>query len=59
MMTIALVTDAESLTNDYDMPLLIEACKKAGLEAEVVRWDDKEQQWKNFRSVILRSLELC
>lgn len=55
MMTIALVTDAESLTNDYDMPLLIEACKKAGLEAEVVRWDDKEQQWKNFRSVILRS----
>lgn len=55
MTTIALVTDAESLPNDYDMPLLIKACKEAGLEAEVVRWDDKTLNWKNFKSVILRS----
>lgn len=55
MPTIALVTDAESLVNDYDMPLLVEACKDVGLEAEVVRWDDEEVNWENYTSVILRS----
>ncbi len=55
MPIIALVTDAESIVNDYDMPLLVEACKNAGLEEEVVRWDDEDVNWDDYASVILRS----
>ncbi|MFB6838018.1 RimK family alpha-L-glutamate ligase [Streptomyces sp. NPDC056361] len=52
---LALVTDRSSLPIDYDMPLLLEACAEAGLEAEVCSWDDPDVDWSRFDAVLLRS----
>lgn len=55
MHSIALVTDADSLSIDHDMPLLLEACQAVGLEAEVCSWRDPSADWSRFDAVLLRS----
>lgn len=53
--SIALVTDADSLSIDYDMPLLLDACQAVGLTAEVCSWQDPSTNWAGFDAVLLRS----
>ncbi|RCV57963.1 ATP-grasp domain-containing protein [Marinitenerispora sediminis] len=55
MGALALVTDADSLPIDYDMPLLLDACRAVGLTAEVCDWDDPSVDWGRFGTVLLRS----
>ncbi|WP_285500991.1 hypothetical protein [Actinokineospora sp. NBRC 105648] len=51
----ALVTDVASLPIDFDMPLLLEACREAGVRTEVCQWDDPSVEWSGFAAVLLRS----
>ncbi|MEO7260490.1 MAG: hypothetical protein ABI047_04410 [Jatrophihabitantaceae bacterium] len=55
MHTLALVTDVKSLSNDYDMPLLLDACRAIDLAAEVCEWDDPTIDWPRFDAVLFRS----
>lgn len=55
MRRIALVTAVGSLAQDTDLPLLVPACRDAGLRAEVVAWDDPSVSWPRFDAVVLRS----
>ncbi|PHM38493.1 ATP-grasp domain-containing protein [Xenorhabdus innexi] len=55
MNTVALITDEASLSEDYDMPLLLEACRTIGLGAEVCSWKDPTIDWSHFDAVLLRS----
>lgn len=55
MITVGLVTDAASLSIDYDMPLLLDACQTLGVTGEVCIWNDPEVQWSKFDGVLLRS----
>lgn len=55
MHIIALVTDAESINNDFDMPLLIKACEQLDIKTDIVRWDDLSINWSKYSLVILRS----
>lgn len=52
---IALVTDNESLPDDYDMAPLLAACQQLGLPVEVCRWDDDDTDWSRFAAVVVRS----
>ncbi|MFC3232185.1 ATP-grasp domain-containing protein [Streptomyces nitrosporeus] len=52
---LALVTDETSLAVDYDMPLLLDACRAAGLRAEICSWRDPDIAWDRFDAVLLRS----
>ena len=53
MPRIALATAIGS--NDPDMPLLLEACAHAGLQAEALAWDDATVSWARFDAVVLRA----
>ncbi|WP_327070986.1 ATP-grasp domain-containing protein [Kitasatospora sp. NBC_01302] len=55
MGTLVMVTDAESLPLDFDMPLLLDACRATGLPVEVCAWDDPAVDWSRFDAVLLRS----
>lgn len=55
MSSIALVTAEASLAHDYDMPLLISACRARDLDVEICLWDDPAINWSRFDGVILRS----
>ncbi|SFN75895.1 ATP-grasp domain-containing protein [Xenorhabdus japonica] len=55
MNIIALITDEISLPNDYDMPLLLDACQTIGLTVEVCFWEDRSIDWSRFYAVLLRS----
>ena len=55
MNTIALVSDAASLPIDYDMSQLFEACRAAGIDAEVCFWDDANVDWSRYSLAVLRS----
>jgi glutathione synthase/RimK-type ligase-like ATP-grasp enzyme len=55
MSRLALVTDQASLPIDYDMALLLDACRAAGLVAEVCDWEDPTVDWSEFDAVLLRS----
>lgn len=50
-----MVTDVDSLPIDYDMPLLLDACRTIGLHTEVHSWDDPGVDWSRFAAVLLRS----
>ncbi|MCB5906138.1 ATP-grasp domain-containing protein [Streptomyces pinistramenti] len=52
---LALVTDRASLEIDYDMPLLLDACKAVGIRAEIRSWQDPGIAWDRFDAVLLRS----
>jgi glutathione synthase/RimK-type ligase-like ATP-grasp enzyme len=55
MNILSLVTADSSLPNDYDMPLLLEACRACGLVVEVCAWDDPAVDWSRYDAVVLRS----
>ncbi|MGS2620136.1 ATP-grasp domain-containing protein [Micromonospora sp. LZ34] len=55
MNNVALVTDEASLPIDYDMALLLDACRAAGLAAEVRDWEDPAADWSAYDAVLLRS----
>jgi glutathione synthase/RimK-type ligase-like ATP-grasp enzyme len=55
MPRIALVTAIASATLDDDMPLLLDACARLGLIAEVRAWDDFTVSWARYDAVVLRS----
>ena len=59
MIKLALVTDAASLPIDYDMPLLLEACRVSGYAAEVCEWEDGAVDWTSFDAIVLRSPWNC
>lgn len=51
---IALATCREALGLDTDMPLLVEAMERLGIECSVVPWDD-HIEWSRFALVVVRS----
>lgn len=55
MPRIALVTAIVSAALDDDLPLLLDACARAGLVAEVRAWDDATVSWARYDAVVLRS----
>lgn len=55
MPRIAFVTAIASAALDQDMPLLIEACERLGLRAEVRAWDDFTVSWARYDAIVLRS----
>lgn len=55
MPRIAFVTAIASAALDDDMPLLLAACDRLGLQADVRAWDDFTVSWSRYDAVILRS----
>ncbi len=55
MTRIALVTAINSFALDDDMPPLLDACARAGLQAEIRAWDDRTVSWARYDAAILRS----
>lgn len=55
MPRIAFVTAIATLHRDADMPLLLEACARVGLDAEVRAWDDPTVAWSRYDLAVLRS----
>lgn len=54
-MHIGFVTCLSLPEPDVDEPLLLAACAKAGLSAEVVAWDDASIDWSRFSRIVVRS----
>lgn len=52
---IALATAIPALALDEDLPYLLDACVRAGVDASVVAWDDPTVSWSRFDAVLLRS----
>ena len=55
MKPIALVTANASLPNDFDMPLLLAACREHELTVDVCPWDSPSVDWRAYGAVVLRS----
>jgi O-ureido-D-serine cyclo-ligase len=55
MFNIALATAVAATGLDEDMPPLLEACRRAGLAASVLAWDDPTVGWKRFDAILIRS----
>lgn len=55
MPRIAFVTAIATLHRDEDMPLLLAACARAGLDADVRAWDDPTVSWSRYELAVLRS----
>ena len=55
MPRIAFITAIASAALDDDMPLLLDACARIGLHAEVRAWDDFTVSWARYDAVVLRS----
>jgi len=53
--SVALVTCREALGIDYDMPLLLEAVRAAGIVVDEVCWDDASIDWSTYEQVVIRS----
>ena len=53
--SVALVTCREALGIDYDMPLLLEAVRAAGIAVDEVCWDDESIDWSTYNHVVIRS----
>lgn len=52
---LALATDAPSLPVDFDMPLLVAACRDIGLPVDIREWDSPDVDWSRYDAVVLRS----
>ena len=54
-MKIALVTAIAAFSLDEDMAPLTAALARAGVDAQVLAWDDDTVSWARFDAVLLRS----
>lgn len=54
-MKLALATAIQAMSLDEDLAPLREACAAAGLDVEVLAWDDPTVGWARFDAVLLRS----
>ncbi|MEO6604517.1 MAG: hypothetical protein ABIN55_02765 [Aeromicrobium sp.] len=54
-MTIAFVSAAEFRALDDDLPLLLDAARERGIDAEIAIWDDPAVDWSTYDHVIVRS----
>lgn len=54
-MKLALATAIAAFALDDDLVPLRQACAKAGIDAQVVAWDDPTVSWARFDAVLLRS----
>ncbi|MGL5859686.1 MAG: ATP-grasp domain-containing protein, partial [Phycicoccus sp.] len=52
---LALITDAASAADDYDMAPVVEACGAVGLDVRIVEWTDPTIEWDRYDAAILRS----
>ncbi len=59
MNKLALVTDSASLSIDYDMSLLFEACQASGITTEICVWEDFMINWSHYDAVLIRSPWNC
>ncbi len=55
MTRIALASAIAATGLDDDMPALLQACIRAGLQVSVLAWDDPTVSWQRFDAVLLRS----
>ena len=55
MPKIALVTAAEAVSLDQDLPPLTQALTARGAEVDVVVWDDPKAVWSGYDAVVVRS----
>ncbi|KFL35728.1 hypothetical protein N788_07375 [Arenimonas donghaensis DSM 18148 = HO3-R19] len=55
MMKLALATAIAALSLDEDLVPLHQACLAAGIDAQVMAWDDPTVSWARFDAVLLRS----
>ena len=55
MRKLALATAIAAYPLDDDLPLLLAACGEAGIDAQVLAWDDPTVSWSRFDAVLLRS----
>ncbi len=55
MKPIAFATAIAASGHDEDQRPLLEACRRAGIEAHVLAWDDTSVSWSRFGAVLLRS----
>ena len=59
MSNLALITDRNSLSIDYDMPFLLDACHAQGLSTQICDWEDLNIEWASFDAVLFRSPWNC
>ncbi|MBT8239944.1 MAG: hypothetical protein KJN63_01805 [Acidimicrobiia bacterium] len=52
---LALLAAADSMDLDTDGPLLFSALESAGVDYEVVAWDDHTIKWRRYHATILRA----
>ncbi|MFC1408352.1 RimK family alpha-L-glutamate ligase [Streptacidiphilus sp. N1-12] len=52
---VVLATSTTGIERDSDMPLLLDALRERGVEAEAVRWDDPDYDWSGCTDVVVRS----
>lgn len=54
-MTIAFVTCTFARSLDEDLPLLLDAVRERGIDAEITVWDDPTINWSPYDAVVVRS----
>lgn len=54
-MTITFVSSSFALDLDPDLPLLLDAARQRGIDAEITLWDDPAVDWKAYDAVVVRS----
>jgi O-ureido-D-serine cyclo-ligase len=54
MTTLALITAIAATGHDEDLPPLIEACARAGLQTRALAWDDASVAWKRLDAALFR-----
>ena len=54
-MAITFVSSSFALDLDPDLPLLLDASRERGIEAEITTWDDPAVDWTTYDAVVVRS----
>jgi hypothetical protein len=53
--TITFVSTSWALEFDADLPLLLDAARRRGIDAEITTWDDPAVDWTAYDAVVVRS----